>query len=91
MDRPSAKIDCISILDADRAVLFEISQPPDRCRRQPDVWVFAAAVNTLGSPGRQILQKRRQGQFSLVEDEVVHIGKLLILHGEKWSAGNNLD
>ena len=77
-------------LNADRFVMPEIRQSPKGHRGLADVRELGRGVDVLSTAGGKVCQERRQGQFGLVEDKVVHAGELLMLHGEEQPARHHL-
>lgn len=77
------------VLDTDEAIVAQVGQAPERGRRLAEIGELAAAVDAGGRPLFQIRQKARQGQFRLVEDEMIDILEEGVGRGEEGSAGDD--
>src|SRR5512143_1517915 len=78
-------------LNVERAVMIEHCQLPLRNRRQRQIRKIVRRIHMPGTTVHQIIQKRREGQLSLVQDEVIDLRvEQLRLDREERSSGHDL-
>ena len=78
-------------LEAHGSVVFQIHEFPQGDGGSLDVAKIGGLVEALSTTLCHVFQKRRKGQFGLIEHEVIHLVELLPLVGEKGSPGHNSD